>query len=190
MKQVTKKQRVLDAALHLFVEQGITETSTAQIAKTAGVATGTLFHHFPSKQQLIESLYLDLKQQLVNSLLLDGSIQNQEQAFDVWRKALSWSCDNRLAFSFFTLYYTTPFIEKSFREHALNSVFDFLMQFIKKQIEADCFVAAPTDFIAMHIQQSLMSAANFLIESKKEKQFEEVARLSFDMCFNGIIKRN
>jgi AcrR family transcriptional regulator len=33
------------------------------IAQDAGVATGTLFHYFKTKEELIESLYLDIKKE-------------------------------------------------------------------------------------------------------------------------------
>lgn len=45
-----KRQAILETALRLFVDQGFHGTSTASIAKQAGVATGTLFHHFPTKK--------------------------------------------------------------------------------------------------------------------------------------------
>ena len=47
-----KKQAILHSALQLFVNKGFNATSTASIAKAAGVATGTLFHHFPTKNLL------------------------------------------------------------------------------------------------------------------------------------------
>lgn len=59
----TKKQAILETALQLFVSQGFHGTSTATIAREAGVATGTLFHHFPSKEQLLEQLFLGVKQE-------------------------------------------------------------------------------------------------------------------------------
>lgn len=53
-----KKERILLTALKLFAEQGFRETSTAQIARKAGVANGTLFHYFPTKDDLIDTLFL------------------------------------------------------------------------------------------------------------------------------------
>ena len=54
-----KEQKILDTSLKLFVERGFHGTSTAEIAKTAGVATGTLFHYFKTKEELIDSsIYL------------------------------------------------------------------------------------------------------------------------------------
>jgi AcrR family transcriptional regulator len=63
-----KRQAVLDTALRLFVEQGFHNTSTASIAKHAGVATGTLFHHFSSKNTLMDQLFLSIKQEFANDI--------------------------------------------------------------------------------------------------------------------------
>ncbi len=53
-----KRQLIKDAALRLFVQQGL-GVSTSRITKAAGVSTGLLFHYFPSKDDLILDLYGD-----------------------------------------------------------------------------------------------------------------------------------
>jgi AcrR family transcriptional regulator len=50
-------QRLARAALELFTTQGFHSTTTPQIAKRAGVAEGTIYRHFPSKQALLNDLY-------------------------------------------------------------------------------------------------------------------------------------
>jgi AcrR family transcriptional regulator len=51
---LTEKQRhILEAAEKLFGESGYAETSTASIAREAGVTEKTLFKHFPTKQDLL-----------------------------------------------------------------------------------------------------------------------------------------
>ncbi|SRR6266508_2837699 len=50
-------QRLSRAALELFSSRGYHDTTTAQIAKKAGVAEGTIYRHFPSKQQLLNDIY-------------------------------------------------------------------------------------------------------------------------------------
>jgi AcrR family transcriptional regulator len=47
------KERIVEVALHLFAEQGYTATSTRQIAHTAGVSEGLIFHYFPTKMDLL-----------------------------------------------------------------------------------------------------------------------------------------
>jgi AcrR family transcriptional regulator len=51
------RQRLIRAALELFTTRGYHDTTTAQIAKKAGVAEGTIYRHFASKQQLLNELY-------------------------------------------------------------------------------------------------------------------------------------
>jgi len=91
-----KKQQLLDTALALFVNQGIYATSTASIAKTAGVATGTLFHHFPSKDALVLELYKNIKQEFALQIApfkLDVS-QLEQQAKVIWQQAIEWALAN------------------------------------------------------------------------------------------------
>ncbi|MEM7447340.1 MAG: TetR/AcrR family transcriptional regulator [Myxococcota bacterium] len=48
-----KRNRILEAAQLLFSERGYAETSTAEIARQAGVSEGIVFHHFGNKQGLL-----------------------------------------------------------------------------------------------------------------------------------------
>ena len=55
----TKRQtgrRILEAARNLFVDKGFDDTTTRDIASQAGIATGTLFNYFPSKESLAMAL--------------------------------------------------------------------------------------------------------------------------------------
>src|SRR5213592_440275 len=51
------RQRLVRAALELFTAQGFHVTTTPHIAKKAGVAEGTIYRHFASKQHLLNELY-------------------------------------------------------------------------------------------------------------------------------------
>ncbi len=72
------KELISRAALRLFVDQGITETTIRDIAAAAGLAEGTLYRHFESKNHLAWELFhtnytafafeLDLLQQKYDTL--------------------------------------------------------------------------------------------------------------------------
>ena len=51
------RQRLIKTALELFTTRGYHDTTTAQIAKKAGIAEGTIYRHFASKPQLFNELY-------------------------------------------------------------------------------------------------------------------------------------
>jgi AcrR family transcriptional regulator len=54
---VRNRAALLDAAEAVFAEQG-PGASTEDIARAAGVGVGTLFRHFPTKEALLEAVYL------------------------------------------------------------------------------------------------------------------------------------
>ncbi len=58
MKQADlTRQRLVRAALELFTTRGYHPTTTPQLARKAGIAEGTIYRHFASKQQLLNELY-------------------------------------------------------------------------------------------------------------------------------------
>ncbi|MET9300227.1 helix-turn-helix domain-containing protein [Micromonospora aurantiaca] len=59
------RARILDAAEAVFAEFG-TRTSTEQVARRAGVAIGTVFRHFPTKEDLLVALMKRLLAQLAD----------------------------------------------------------------------------------------------------------------------------
>ncbi|MET9387944.1 helix-turn-helix domain-containing protein [Streptomyces sp. NPDC002928] len=50
------RARILEAALRLFVEQG-PDVPFTEIARQAGVGVGTVYRHFPAREDLIEAAY-------------------------------------------------------------------------------------------------------------------------------------
>lgn len=51
-----RRQQILMAALALFVKKGYQDTKISDIAAAADMSTGLLFHYFPSKEALYETL--------------------------------------------------------------------------------------------------------------------------------------
>jgi len=52
-KQTNKRQKIMETAITLFAEKGYSNTPTSEIAKAAGVAEGTIFRHFSTKDNLL-----------------------------------------------------------------------------------------------------------------------------------------
>ncbi len=50
------RQRILDAAAQHFGAQGLSKTTVEEIARTAGVSKGIVYHHYGSKDQVFDAL--------------------------------------------------------------------------------------------------------------------------------------
>lgn len=60
-ERTTQRQRqILDAALDVFSKRGFGEATTAEIARRAGVAEGTIYNYYRSKRDLVVALIRDL----------------------------------------------------------------------------------------------------------------------------------
>jgi AcrR family transcriptional regulator len=57
-KELTRR-RILEAAQEQFRTTGYEATTTRDIAKAAGIAVGTLFNYFPTKEAIITTLVLE-----------------------------------------------------------------------------------------------------------------------------------
>ena len=54
---MNNRERVLEAALTLFNEQGTGAVSTNHIAEAAGISPGNLYYHFRNKEEIIRALF-------------------------------------------------------------------------------------------------------------------------------------
>ncbi len=83
-----KKENLRQCAMELFSANGFKDTNVAEITRRAGVATGTFYLYYPSKEQLFMELYLEenlkLKKALMAQINADGEplqvIQTMMQA--------------------------------------------------------------------------------------------------------------
>lgn len=95
-KSEDKKQALLEAATAAFAQSGIA-ASTSAIARSAGVAEGTLFRYFATKDELLNELYLAIKLRLVRTMIagLDPDEKRpKENARNIWNSYIDWGVRN------------------------------------------------------------------------------------------------
>jgi AcrR family transcriptional regulator len=77
--------KLVTAALDTFAEQG-TSASLEEVARRAGVGIGTLYRHFPSRQELLEAVYLEELEEVCNQA---GEVTDLEP----WDALVAWLRD-------------------------------------------------------------------------------------------------
>ena len=114
MKQnvTDKKQRVLDTALMMILENGIQSASMGKISKASGVAVGTIYHHFSSKEELVSELYKYHKMDMVNRFQNLRVGKTLKETFYIFMKDfINYGLENPDEFEFIERFYRSPIID-------------------------------------------------------------------------------
>ncbi len=82
------RQRILDAATALFKSEGWHNATTRSIAVAAGIATGTVFNYFPTKESIAASLIAEALERAEGDF---PTGQPQEHSLEADLFTLIWS---------------------------------------------------------------------------------------------------
>jgi AcrR family transcriptional regulator len=90
-----KRKALLKAAADTIAAEGV-GVSTSRIAKEAGVAAGSLFLYFPTKDDLLNQLYATIKQEIAVAMLAKYPQEAavSERMRGVWTAYLMWGVAN------------------------------------------------------------------------------------------------
>ncbi len=112
MEKGNTKQEILEAALDLFSTQGFEATSVSQIADAVGIRKASLYSHFASKQEILESLMTQvLEQYNKHSIFIHTDWDNA--AFAEAKQNLSAEEVEQLAFTQIRYILHDPLVSKA-----------------------------------------------------------------------------
>src|SRR3979411_3117165 len=95
-KREDKRNAILDAATRVFAESGLTAAATSEISKEAGVAEGTLFTYFKTKDDLMNALYREIKLELADAMMSGFPRKKsvRTRLRHVWDSYVNWGVMN------------------------------------------------------------------------------------------------
>lgn len=97
-KGTSKQQKILETAIAMFAEKGYANTSTSEIAKAAGVAEGTIFRYFGTKENLLLSMVLPFLKESIPMLATEFLSEIKPQSIKSFGDFLKALIKNRLNF--------------------------------------------------------------------------------------------
>ncbi len=80
-----RRNEILDVAEHLFMKKGFDGTSTNDILQAVGIARGTLYYHFKSKEDIMDALI----DRMSENLLKKARISADDRAISVHERLIS-----------------------------------------------------------------------------------------------------
>jgi TetR/AcrR family transcriptional regulator of autoinduction and epiphytic fitness len=122
---------ILNAARELFAAQGYENTPTAQIAETANVSEGALFHQFPTKRDLFFRLAEDYGRECAAAVM--PLEHNNVTPESIVRAAFEFAEENPKLFRFFST--VGPRLDQHDETPMGNSIVWVIRELIERAIE-------------------------------------------------------
>jgi AcrR family transcriptional regulator len=182
-----RRTQLLNAALKLFVANGVTNTSTAQIAKEAGTAAGTLFLYFKTKQDLLDALVLKIGEQQSNHILslLNPSLSARETFFTIWHGTVQWFLENMEAYQYLQQVRDSGMISAQ-AVQVSNKFFTYYYDAIQKGLQEGSIQPLPICLIGDFLYHDIVAVINHLRLQPDSAQREETIRIGFNIYWDGI----
>ncbi len=80
---MTRKEAILETATVLFAEKGFRNTSIGDIAKMIGVADGTVFYHYKTKEELFLAVLESFKAKLIEECQVFIAERHEESGLEM-----------------------------------------------------------------------------------------------------------
>ena len=116
-KDELKLEAIAQATYQCVLSRGLGSLTLADIARTAGLATSTLYVYYPSKQVLLDALYERAKTVLFTRLMEgDGSqMSTKARVRQIWLNMLENRLNNKAEMVFLEQYASSDSISESNR---------------------------------------------------------------------------
>jgi TetR/AcrR family transcriptional repressor of multidrug resistance operon len=152
IRSVTKKEKILETTLKLIAKNGLSGSPMSMIAKEADVATGTIYHHFKSKEEIINEIYLNKKKDFKRILdkYEDDKLSVKKEFNGIWTDFYHYFIENPLIFTFTQQISFSPIITlevKNEGETYYQSIFIFFKEGIDKGVFIDMDITLMTQLI-------------------------------------------
>ncbi len=106
------------AAMKLFTEKGVQASPMSAIAKAANTGMGTIYNYFPTKEALINAIYLHIKgsELDVMNMIMDESLSLKLRFFNFYNAFVEYYLKYPYSFAFMDQFHSSPIITQETRD--------------------------------------------------------------------------
>ncbi|MVX65482.1 TetR family transcriptional regulator [Clostridium chromiireducens] len=148
------QKAVLETTLELISEKELQATSMSLISKVSGISTGSIYHYFNSKEDIINELFKGIVKSQSDEVL-EGFDSNEglEVRFQgVWKNFIKFAMSYSRAFQFIEQYSFSPYITDEVKKKVNEDVWcNEVAKLYSKAIEQKLFIELePKLMVQMH----------------------------------------
>lgn len=184
-----KKEAIIHSALKLFTERGFDGTPTALISREAGVATGTLFRYFPTKEDLINGAYATAKGNLARAMTagLRDKKTLESKMRHIWGNTIRWGLQHPEELLFLEQFMASPYITKFTEEEAMRQ-FEFFTDLVEEGVESGQLKDLHRGLMIEVTFSACRAVIKKILTHGLQDQTEMLIDSSFELVWGGLSK--
>ncbi len=168
-----RREEILDAAIHLFAEEGYHNSSVSRIAQKAGISKGLMYNYFESKEDVLRAIIQGLFDHVMSDFHWDEIDAINDETFEKW---IDYSLDvvlkDHKKWKLYASLSMQPDVTPIFMEAASGPLNEFngkLLQYFKSKgvLDPEFWIrhlSAQLDGIQMHI---MLDPENYPLEKSR-----------------------
>lgn len=183
-----KRTGILEAATEVFATHGFWATPTSAISRAAGVAEGTLFTYFATKDVLLNELYVAIKAEVAQALMLDypEDAEFQGQARHIWSTYVNWGLEHPQKLKVMTHLRVSDVLTAATRA-AGNEPFRRFEDAARAALKDGLLADMPFDYLTALM--GTMAETTIAVIAQKPKQSKQLREQGFQVFWKGVTRR-
>ncbi|MHA6248268.1 TetR/AcrR family transcriptional regulator [Pontibacter sp. CAU 1760] len=179
-----KKKAIFESTMELVREKGFHGTPMSMVAKHAGVAAGTIYHYFESKDQLICELFSYAKQQVMAVVEKEACQVKPFKAcfFNLWFGLYAFYLDNPNVLKFFEQFVNSPYSTK-LPALEQDKFYLLLFEFYERGITEGHLKQTSSKILGTMAFSSVISAAKLAVAQRlvlKPNELKQLPQILWD----------
>jgi AcrR family transcriptional regulator len=193
-RKIQRKEQILDAALHVIVQNGYHQSRMDDIVLTSGLSKGAIYWYYKSKKDM----YLDLVNHWVirysNSLLKlpQEDISSGEQLKNLFETFFKQFEKDPIVFKALLEFWSLAGRDTDFKiklEKVTQNFIHYIESIIKKGVESGEFKQVNPNIAAMSIMVVIEGISWFTLFEKNSVSAKEYTDTVFEFILSGLLKR-
>ena len=183
-----KKKAIFENTLDLIRDNGLHGTTMSLLIKKSGVAAGTIYHYFDSKDTLMMELHGYIRE-IMASAILEGDDESKdfkERFASFWTRQWQFYTEHPNALYFIEQYVNSPYylrdplIDNDRCQHIMT-------KFVKTGIDAGLLRDMDYRLMGIMVHSSVLTAAKIKLKKKIPFESKEINQL-IEMVWDGIVR--
>ncbi|AHM63109.1 transcriptional regulator, tetr family protein [Flammeovirgaceae bacterium 311] len=182
-----KRSAVLQAMMELVTEHGFHGTAMSMVAKRAGVAAGTIYHYFDSKEEVINELYAAVMQRVGAALIQEDSSKGsiKDRFFRYYTNIFHYYIEHPDEFRFLEQYTNSPYTSQMAREENAKA-FEPVLLFLQQGIELGVLRPLEIRMMIALVHGHVVSLARLHLSGNTSPIMGQQLEQAAQSCWDGV----